>query len=146
MTPERIAELRYWLQRGPRPPLDMEATIAEALDEIERLQARKAAPTREAVHAAVLGSIVATEPGLTGRRLSILGANDVADSLAAAGLLAELEREPHTYWWVRIGSAWQPGFWTGNQWFVWGGGKRDRDAAFDEIGPRIEGPPQTGKD
>ena len=138
MTPERIAELRYWLQRGPRPPLDMAATIAEALDEIERLQARKAAPTREAVWAAINAATDADTVALS--------LDSIVDMLSAAGLLAEPEREPHTYWWVRIGSAWQPGFWTGNQWFVWGGGKRDRDAAFDEIGPRIEGPPQTGKD
>ena len=144
MTPERIAKLRYWLQRGPRPPLDMEATIAEALDEIERLQARKAAPTHKQV-VELLNRIGTAQPVFV-RTATGYTPMHVADALDEVGLLAEPERETQTYWWVRIGSAWQPGFWTGNQWFVWGGGKRDRDAAFDEIGPRIEGPPQTGKD
>ena len=136
MTPERIAELRYWLQRGPRPPLDMEATIAEALDEIERLQARKAAPTR--------GQVVAV---LSDRLRGVIG-DDIrktlaftgADVLAAAGLLAEPEREPGWYW-AKWGTRdWEAAKFDGAMWLPRGVRNPER------IGPRIEGPPQTGKD
>lgn len=121
------------------------AVISKLHADVARLQARKTAPTRERVQKYLSGTCNWSFVHF----MQNSDAKEIADYLAHAGLLAEPEREPGWYWCTwntsRHGGAIKcPAHWDGKEWTCRDGRTiGDVYPTPDEIGPRIDGPPES---